>query len=149
MLESAGILDADAPLPPGRTLRWTLHRLAQSLVPVSAEDPAALAFAGLAPGSRPPSLDPPEADATERSAIAGLRERVTMRLHAALSAGDEHREAVLVRVCRRPAEILADPGWIEVRFPLATLSTELRRVGLDLNPDWLPWLGTVVRFGYD
>jgi hypothetical protein len=130
-------------------LRWTLHLLAQSLAPVCADDPAALAFAGLAPGSRPPSLDEPEPLVCERAAVAALRAAVVAHLHAALKAGDEHREAVLTRICRRPAEILADPGWIEVRYPLSTLSTQVRRAGLDLNPDWLPWLGVVVRLGYE
>ena len=25
----------------------------------------------------------------------------------------------------------------------------LRRLGLDLDPGWLPWLGCIVRFAYD
>lgn len=148
-LEPAGLLTPEAPWPPGRTLRWGLHRLAQALAPVAADDPAALAFAGLAPGSAPPSLDGPDADPAEAAAIAALAERVAVRLHAALGAGAEHPGAVLARICRRPAEILADPGWIEVRFPLDCLSTQVRRAGLDLNPDWLPWLGVVVRFAYE
>ncbi len=149
VLEPAGVLDPDAALPPGRTLRWALHRLAQSLVPVSPDDPAALAFAGLAPGSRPPSQGEPDASEVEIAAIAHLRARVSAHLHAVLNAGDESRESVLTRICRQPAEILADPGWIEVRFPLDTLSTQVRQAGLDLNPDWLPWLGAVVRLVYE
>lgn len=149
VLGPAGVLDMPSPLPPARTLRWSLHRLAQALAPVAPDDPAALAFAGLAPGSRPPSLDAPAPSAPELAAIAALRERVALCLHAALGAGAEDPESVLARVCRRPAEILADPGWIEVRFPLARVATEVRRAGLDLNPDWLPWLGAVVRFSYE
>jgi hypothetical protein len=149
VLEPAGLLDPQAPLPPGRTLRWTLHHLAQALAPVTADDPAALAFAGLAPGTRPPSLHGPAASGPECYAIAELRARVVRCLHRVLEADTEHPEAVLTRICRRPAMILADPGWIEVRFALASLSTQLRRARLDLNPNWLPWLGTVVRFSYE
>jgi len=149
VLEPAGLLDPQAPLPPGRTLRWTLHHLAQALAPVTADDPAALAFAGLAPGTRPPSRQGPAASGPECYAIAELRARVVRCLHRVLEADTEHPEAVLARVCRRPAVILADPGWIEVRFALACLSTQLRRARLDLNLDWLPWLGTVVRFSYE
>jgi hypothetical protein len=108
-----------------------------------------LAFAGLGPDARPPSLEGPEASAAERRLIARLRGQLVHCLHRALDAGDEHPEAVLERICRRPAEIVADPGWIEVRFPLAALSTEVRRAGLDLDPNWLPWLGAVVRLRYE
>ena len=38
-----------------RPLRWTLHRLALTLVPADARDPAALAFAGLPPDAEPPA----------------------------------------------------------------------------------------------
>ena len=43
-------------------------------------------------------------------------------------------------VCRRPAHIVADPGWIEARFSLQDVSVEIRRTGLDIDPDYLPWL---------
>jgi hypothetical protein len=51
-------------------------------------------------------------------------------------------------VTARHAEIVVDPAWIEVRFAVADVSTEVRRAGLDLDPGWLPWLGLVVRFTY-
>ena len=53
---------------------------------------------------------------------------------------------------RRVAEeaaIVADPGWLEAHFPLSTVSIDLRRAGLDLDPGYLPWLGVVVRFVYE
>jgi hypothetical protein len=56
---------------------------------------------------------------------------------------------VLQFVCQRRAAIVADPGWIEVRLSLDEVSTEIRRVGLDLDPDYVPWLGVVVRFVYE
>ena len=34
------------------------------------------------------------------------------------------------------------------RLALSDVSTELRRAGLDLDPGYLPFLGTVVRFVY-
>jgi hypothetical protein len=116
---------------------------------VGARDAAALAFAGLAPDAAAPSEDEPPPTPAEQEAIAELGERVTTGLRGALGAADAPRMALLVRVCRRPAEIVADPGWIEVRFPLSQVDTALRRAGLDLHPDWLPWLGAVVRFVYE
>lgn len=148
LLAPAGVLDALAGMDAARTLRWALHQLATALAPVEARDAAALAFAGLAPDAAPPSEGEPPATAAEQAMIAELGERVTSRLRAALDAADEPATALLVRVCRRPAEIVADPGWIEVRLPLSQVGTALRRAGLDLHPDWLPWLGAVVRFVY-
>ena len=51
-------------------------------------------------------------------------------------------------VCRRPAEVVADPGWFEVRFPAGGASTAVRRAALDLDPGFVPWLGVVVKFVY-
>jgi hypothetical protein len=44
--------------------------------------------------------------------------------------------------------VVADPGWIEIRLDLREVATDVRRVGLDLDPGWLPWLGVVMRFAY-
>jgi hypothetical protein len=62
---------------------------------------------------------------------------------------DEPPPSLIDFVCRRRAEIIADPGWIEVRFSLDEVSTEIRRAGLDLDPGYLSWLGIVVRFVYE
>jgi hypothetical protein len=51
-------------------------------------------------------------------------------------------------VCSRPAQIVAEPGWIEARFSLDDVSLDIRRAGLDLDPQWVPWLGIVLRFVY-
>ena len=45
-----------------RTLSWVLHQLAQRLAPVAADDPAALAFAGLSPDGPIPAGEPVTAD---------------------------------------------------------------------------------------
>ncbi len=67
------------------------------------------------------------------------------------------------RWCRRTAgmtvrEIVTRNGqvWLtrtdlDVTLPLSALDVRIRRVGLDINPGWLPWfgrLGRVVRFHY-
>lgn len=58
-------------------------------------------------------------------------------------------EPRLETVCRRPGKIRFESGWIEVHLPLNTTDVRLRRVALDLDPGWLPWLGCVVRICYD
>jgi len=146
-----GVGAPDGTLRPlaARPLRWTLHRLALALVPAREDDAAVLAFCGLAPDAAPPSHGESPPDADEARAIAALALAVTTRLHAAIGTQDEAPDVLRLRLAHRPARILADPGWIEVRYPLATLATPVRRAGLDLNPDWLPWLGAVVRFVYE
>jgi hypothetical protein len=52
-------------------------------------------------------------------------------------------------VCRRGGRLRFEPGWIELRLPLNAIDTSVRRLGLDLDPGWLPWLGCVVRIVYD
>ena len=44
--------------------------------------------------------------------------------------------------------MLAEPGWIEVHLPLDAVDLVVRRAGLDADPGWVGWLGTVVRFVY-
>jgi hypothetical protein len=52
-------------------------------------------------------------------------------------------------VCARDGEVRADPGWIELRLALDAVDLDVRRAGLDLDPGFIPWLGTVIRFVYD
>lgn len=98
--------------------------------PLDPADPALLAFAGLGPDDDPPPppAEPPTTD--------HIRQRLDT-----LGLGVE-------QVCRKPAVIVADPGWIEARFSLDDVDVDIRRAGLDLDPGWLPWLGVVVRFRY-
>lgn len=150
-LELADELAADTALG-ARPLRWTLYALAAELAAVAARDPAALAFAGLGPEAEPPSARaaPPSDD--ERAAIARARASVVARLRERLDPEGEDAaddEDLLEQVCARSGEIVADPGWIEVRLSLDEASIGIRRAGLDLDPGWLPWLGVVVRYVYD
>ena len=134
---------------PERSLRWALHRLALMVAPIDADDPAALAFAGLAPKATPPSAgeEPPTADEIARlsGAAAEIATEAARRLLPLFLTPEE----VLPFVCAREAAIVADPGWLEAHFPLSTVSIDLRRAGLDLDPGYLPWLGVVVRFVYE
>jgi len=131
-----------------RPLRWTLHRLALALVPVALDDPAALAFAGLPPDAEPPGDDERQETEEERLALADIAQQVEEHLVERLVQADIPRTELLDFVCRRRAEIVFDPGWLELRLPLDEVSVELRRAALDLDPGWLPWLGVVVRFVY-
>lgn len=132
-----------------RSLSWTLYRLALLLAPVGENDPAALAFAGLAPLTPAPVVNEPPSSDDEHAALGEARDAIMSALRARMSAAAEETDHELLgRVTGRRAEIVADPGWIEVRLAVADVSTDVRRAGLDLDPGWLPWLGIVVRFAY-
>jgi hypothetical protein len=55
----------------------------------------------------------------------------------------------LAQVCQRPGRLRLEPGWIELQLPLEQVDTRLRRLGLDLDPGYLPWLGCVLRIRYE
>jgi hypothetical protein len=143
----------EAPALAARPLRWTMHRLALTLLALDETDPAALAFAGLGPDAEPPTFGEPAAREEEIEAVEGFAARVRAALHERLRgepAPDARAAAALVReVCRRQATVEADPGWIDVRLALDEVDTAVRRAGLDLDPGWVPWLGVVVRFVYE
>jgi hypothetical protein len=135
----------DDPRLEGRTVRWLLHQLATLLVPLAATDAAALAFAGLPLGAEPPGGTGPTDD--ERLALAEIAERWA-RATAQRLDRDEEPFDVMAEVGKRRAEIVSDPGWIEVHLDLDDVDVDVRRAGLDLDPGWIPWLGVVVRFRY-
>lgn len=137
-------------------LRPVAHEFAKRLIPepVAADDPGLLAFVGLGPEADAPVLD----GALTRALDAGLdalRAELLDALVACLPAdagppgpADERPERLLRWLVERRAEIVADPGWLELRFDLREVDTDIRRAGLDLDPDWLPALGVVVKFIY-
>lgn len=49
---------------------------------------------------------------------------------------------------RIPARLIADSSHLEIHFRLNDANLAVRRVGLDITPGWLPWLGRVVSFHY-
>ena len=131
-----------------RSLRFGLHALALSLLPIEARNPAALAFCGLGPDNPPPDEDQEPLSDAERTALESAAADLSAALRLRLGRADEPARAVLLETCRRDAEIVLDPGWLEVRYALDDVDVRVRRAGLDLDPGWLPWLGCAVRFVY-
>lgn len=54
----------------------------------------------------------------------------------------------LRRVLRRRGELWFAPHRLDIVFPLQAADVRLRRAGFDLDPGYLPWLDSVVRFHY-
>jgi hypothetical protein len=144
-----GVLETDAQLA-ARPLRWSLHQLALRLVPIRADDPAALALAGLPPETLVPAGAPaaPAEEAALDQHAARWAAAVTRALRQARHPEDDTRIPTLWLLFRRPGLIVADPGWLEVHLNLDDVDLLVRRAGLDLDPGWLDWLGTVVVFRY-
>jgi hypothetical protein len=153
LVDGTGLPDLIATEPGrfGAELRPVLHELGRRICRraapavglAEATDPAVLAFAGLPPDAAPPRT-PPRTDALE-SFIDDLVADLRARLRPDPPAGDQ---ALLAAVCRRNAEIEADPGWIDVLLDLDQVDVDIRRAGLDLDPGYLPWFGCVVRYRY-
>jgi hypothetical protein len=105
----------------------------------------------LPPDAAPPDKSEEGATELDERVLEDFALEVSTDLRARLDPECLHLlpEPLVDFVCVRPAEIVADPGWIEVRLPLDSVSTELRRAALDLDPGYLPWLGLVVKFVYE
>ncbi len=139
----------DDPVLAARGTRWGMYQLGLRLLPLAGQrDSAALAFAGMLPDTNPPDAGVPSPNAAEETALAVVRGALLAALRARLPQAPEGDVALLIQVCQREGEILADPGWLELRVSLDEVRTEIRVAGLDLDPGWVPWLGLVIRFVY-
>lgn len=133
-------LDADS----ARSLLW---QLATSGLGVPASDAAVRAFCGgWQPHARQLNV---QGQISLPAALTTLMGHLLERLHTLISERLAHApDITLTSICRRDALIRFEPGWIEVHFSVDQADTRLRRVGLDLDPGWMPWLGCVMRFVY-
>jgi hypothetical protein len=132
-----------------RGLKWFQHRLALTLQPMEPDDPAALAFSGLGPAAEDPSRQQPPPSLEEQEFIGAMAAEVQDALGKLFSEPMGTPEKLMQFVCRRQAQVVADPGWLEIRFSLDDVSVEIRRSGLDIDPGYLAWLGVVVKFIYE
>lgn len=141
VLAFAGLRPLD---PPPRTTTDAVES------PASPRPPAATARRDEAPEAFTPEEQAAVAEAARRMAEA-LAERLPEDFAEGASQ-DESRvgpgSALLAGLVARRAEVVADPGWIELRLALEEMDTRVRRAGLDLDPGHVPWLGVVVKFRY-
>jgi hypothetical protein len=59
-----------------------------------------------------------------------------------------HARQGLTALIRRPGRIEISRTHIGVCFGLSQLDVRLRRLALDVDPGWVPWMGRVVQFSY-
>jgi hypothetical protein len=59
-----------------------------------------------------------------------------------------HARMGLVSLTRRPGSVARSRTHLDITFDLRKADVRLRRLALDVDPGWVPWLGCVVRFHY-
>lgn len=55
----------------------------------------------------------------------------------------------LASLVLRPARLSLSPTHVDLHFRLQDTDLRVRRLGLDIDPGWLPWFGRVVTFHFD
>ena len=127
--------DASEPRAP---LALRLLAIAQALG-VPPDDAATRAFCG---GAVPGEPVPPALVARAQVLVARWSDWLA-------EAAPELPEPRTEAVCRRRGRLRLEPGWIELHLPLESADVRVRRLGLDLDPGWIAWLGCVLRIRYD
>ncbi|MDH3299297.1 MAG: hypothetical protein OES24_02210 [Acidimicrobiia bacterium] len=140
-LRELGVVDelvAAAPLDPSPALA----EIVSSVTGVAADDPAVLAVTGSIPDGGEAGARRRAVRTVGRSLVDDQVARVTAYLTERLGTDD------IDRIWPRPAVIDRSPGWIEVELPLDSVDVAIRAAALDLDPGFVWWLGSVVRFRY-
>lgn len=60
----------------------------------------------------------------------------------------QNKPNTFIEILRRRARITRRGPWMEVQYSLEEVDIDVRRAGLDADPGFVVWLGTVVRFHY-
>jgi hypothetical protein len=120
---------------------------------MSADDPLALTFAR-AEEEPVPVLD------VDAMPAAARHELATPPLRGASHSGVEtwiaavrrwsrrHARQGLISIVRRAARVSISETHIDAVFATSQADIRLRRIALDVDPGWVPWLGRVIQFHY-
>ena len=127
-------------------MRPALITTAALLTGAPEDDPGVQAFAGCLGTVGPSQLDSPVngVDRRDDLAMAGPRNAAASLRNRLADLGFTDAACVM----QRRAVLRAAPGWLEAEFSIDDVDLDVRRAGLDIDPDWLPWLGVVVTFRY-
>lgn len=152
-----------------RSLAWVFYHFFRRLFEHECEDPRRTN--GECPANRDTLPPFPEADPSlrllsllpvdeaiphfeaptraEQDALETQVYRCTLALQGRLPQPEPAPRGQWRWLCQRPARLHLDTAWIDVHFPLDRLDTDIRKAGLDPDPDYVPWLGKVVKLHYD
>ena len=143
LLAATGVPELPGPPPPpalvDQPFITVVPLLAARLGGVDLDDPAVHVLAGQ------PTEPLAEPTADQDAALGVLAEQVTAWFRTLLRPEPDDD---LRWLWRRPARIAAEPGWVEVTYDLDDVDTRVRAAGLDLDPGFVWWLGSVVRYRY-
>jgi hypothetical protein len=139
------VTEITRPAHPLRTTdtRVALAHVAASISGAALDDPAVLAVAGWHDDDDPAAITDDLAPAAV-GAIAGLAARCHEWVEE--RTGDESGD--LGWVWARRAYVERSRGWIDAELALDEVDLRIRLAGLDLDPGFVWWLGSVVRFRY-
>jgi hypothetical protein len=101
---------------------------------IPTEDPVLLALSSPAPLAAP-----------EQAIVKSLC-RIWSKTLQCWSRRDSHLS--LARLVRRPGALVYSRTHIDLYFDHRQADIRVRRLGLDLDPGWVPWLGHVLQFHY-
>lgn len=119
----------------------------ETLPPFPEADPSLRILSHLPVDEDIPDLEAPTS--AEQDALDTQVYRCSLALQRRLPQPEKTPGDQWLWLCRRPAQLHLDTAWIDVHFPLDRLDTDIRKAGLDLDPDYVPWLGKVVKLHYD
>jgi hypothetical protein len=89
-----------------------------------------------------------EAGLTDRFALEDLAPAPDLPMLLRLGTA-RYGEAVFNgELCDLPALVATTLSHLDLHFRMEDVRVRVRRVALDVNPGWLPWLGRVVTFHY-
>ena len=60
----------------------------------------------------------------------------------------KYARMTVAEIVARPGRIYATPTSIDITMPMETVDVRVRRLGLDIDPGYVPWLARVVHFHY-
>jgi hypothetical protein len=60
----------------------------------------------------------------------------------------KYARLTVAEIVSRRGRVYATPTSIDIALPMSTVDVRIRRVGLDIDPGYVPWLARVVHFHY-
>ncbi|MEP4888886.1 MAG: hypothetical protein ABJV04_02570 [Aliiglaciecola sp.] len=127
-----------------------LNLLGEYLLPQGTLDPAMKVFSGELFAVEPVQKNGSLISGADHSAYQRFAEEIKGALFVGLGQPQNSNETkVFEHLCQRKGRIEYQGGWVNIVFEMEAIDTQIRGAGLDLDPDYVPWLGYVVKFYYE
>ena len=107
-----------------------------------------IAFAGIVDATEFDELISREPNNRQQTVLREVADDIKVKFLDKIQQSNPGSDISYVAVLRRNARIQHDGPWLEIEFSLNDVDINVRRAGLDADPGFIQWLGTVVRFSY-